>query len=104
MWLIGLGLFIFGMFLLVIGGILFFTFILIPFAIIAGFIGLVLLIAGALGAIFHRTSHVHYHYAEPGQTAGHPQQSGQVKYCTRCGTANPIQNVYCAKCGNKFLE
>jgi membrane-bound ClpP family serine protease len=103
MWLIGLGLFIFGVCLLVLGGIFFITLILIPFAIIAGLIGIVLLIAGAIAAILHPTHRHHYHVTQEPTTQ---QQAvpGQVKYCTRCGTANAVQNEYCAKCGKKFLE
>ncbi len=103
MWLIGLGLFVFGVFLLVLGGLFFFTLILIPFAIVAGLIGLLLLIIGAIAAILHPTHHSHYHMAQE-QATGHQVLSGQVKYCTRCGTANAVQNEYCAKCGKKFLE
>ncbi|XHH10116.1 MAG: hypothetical protein ACFCUE_05645 [Candidatus Bathyarchaeia archaeon] len=103
MWLIGLGLFIFGVFLLILGGIFFITLILIPFAIIAGIIGLILLIAGGLAAILHPTHYHTNHYTAQEQTTSH-QVSGQIKYCTRCGTPNDTQNVYCAKCGKKFLE
>jgi len=40
--LLGLGLLIGGLFLIVLGGIIFFTIIVIPLAIIAGIIGLIL--------------------------------------------------------------
>jgi len=28
--------------------------------------------------------------------------SGQVKYCTYCGSQNPAQNIYCTHCGQKM--
>jgi hypothetical protein len=98
MWVIGLGLLIGGVFLLVIGGILFFTIILIPLAIIAALVGFVLLIAGALAAVFRPSHHYHSHYS------GYSVPSDQVKYCIRCGAPNPKESMYCANCGKKFLE
>jgi|GEM_PF-5355139 Ribosomal protein L40E len=100
MWFFGLGLLLAGALLLVVGGIFFFTIILIPFAIIAALIGIVLIVVGVLAALARGVLHVEHHttsaYAyEPSQT---------VKYCTRCGAPNPKEALYCANCGKKFLE
>jgi ribosomal protein L40E len=100
MWIIGLGLLIGGLFLLLLGGILIFTIIFIPFAIIAAIIGFILLIAGALAAIFN-PSHIHHHHSHPGEYSAN---AGQVKYCTRCGAPNPKESIYCSNCGKRFLE
>jgi uncharacterized iron-regulated membrane protein len=86
--------------LLVVGGIFFLTFILIPFAIIAALIGIVLLFVGGLAALVRGTVHVEHH------TTPVPvyQPSQTMKYCTRCGAPNPKEGVYCANCGKQFLE
>ncbi len=99
MWVIGLGLLIGGLFLLALGGILFFTIIFIPFAIVAAIIGFILLIAGVLAAVLN-PSHIHYH-SHPGE---YTVDSGQIKYCTRCGAPNAKESVYCSNCGKRFLE
>jgi ribosomal protein L40E len=101
MWLFALGIFLAGIFLLVLGGIFFLTIILIPFAIIALLIGIGLLIVGGLAALVRGTLHVEHH-TTPVPPVYQPSQT--VKYCTRCGAPNPKEAVYCANCGNKFLE
>lgn len=31
-----------------------------------------------------------------------PSVSGQVKYCTYCGAPNPLDGIYCTRCGQKL--
>jgi ribosomal protein L40E len=99
MWLLGLGLVIAGLFVLVIGGFLFFTLILIPLAIIAAIIGVVLLVIGFLAFLVRGIFHVGHHNHDY-----HHQHSTNVKYCTRCGAPNPKASLYCSNCGQRFLE
>jgi ribosomal protein L40E len=99
MWPLGLGLLIAGLFVLVIGGLLFLTFILIPLAIIAAIIGVILLVAGFLALLVRGVMHVGYHSHEH-----HHPYSADVKYCSRCGAPNPKGNLYCSNCGQKFVE
>jgi hypothetical protein len=43
--------------------------------------------------------------ALPSKKTPPPQQvdvKDQIKYCRYCGTANPIDNDYCKKCGKKI--
>lgn len=101
MWIFGLGLMLIGVFLLVVGGIFFLTIILIPFAIIAALIGIGLLIVGGLAALIRGTMHVEHHHTTPPPVY---QATQNMKYCTRCGAPNPVESVYCANCGKKFLE
>jgi hypothetical protein len=74
---------------MLVAGVLFLTIILIPFAIIAGIIGLIILIAG-LATAFTRTTYQEY--------------SREVKYCTVCGVQNTVENKYCRNCGTKFPQ
>jgi len=100
MWLLGLGLLIAGLFVLVIGGFLFFTFILIPLAIIAAIIGVILLIAGFFALLVRGVMHLGYHTHNE-----YPHQfSTNIKYCSRCGAPNAKGNLHCSNCGQKFLE
>ena len=99
MWIPGLGLLIAGLFVLVIGGFLFFTFILIPLAIIAAIVGVILLIAGFFALLVRGVMHVGYHSHDY-----YHHYSANVKYCSRCGASNPKGNLYCSNCGQKFLE
>jgi ribosomal protein L40E len=85
--LLGVGLLVAGLFLMVIAGFLFFTIILIPFAIIAGIIALMMLISGLAVALVRPTYQAY---------------SGEVKYCPVCGVQNPMENKYCRNCGTKF--
>jgi uncharacterized membrane protein len=32
----------------------------------------------------------------------YPPITGQVKYCSNCGTPNPVDAVYCTRCGHKL--
>jgi hypothetical protein len=83
-----------GIFLLLFAGFLFLTLILIPFAIIAGIIGLITLIAGLMAAVARGSHHVYYNQA----------YSGEVKYCPICGVSNALENKYCRNCGTKFTD
>lgn len=96
---LGFGLLIAGLFVLVIGGFLFFTFILIPLAIIAAIIGVILLIAGFFALLVRGIMHVGYHTHEH-----HHHYSTNTKYCSRCGSPNHKGALYCSNCGQKFLE
>lgn len=89
--LLGLGLLVAGLFVIVFAGFMFLTIILIPFAIIAGIIGLIMVIAGIIAA-FAKTTTTHQTY------------SGKVKYCSVCGAKNAIENRYCGNCGSKFSQ
>jgi hypothetical protein len=99
MWVPGSGLLIAGLFVLVIGGFLFFTFILIPLAIIAAIIGVILLIAGFFALLVRGIMHVGYPTHEH-----HHHYSTNLKYCSKCGASNAKGNLYCSNCGQKFLE
>jgi hypothetical protein len=90
--LLGVGLLIAGVFLMLIAGFLFFTIILIPLAIIAGIIGLMLLIGGLVAAVARTAYHSHNYHA----------YSGGVKYCPVCGVQNAVENKYCRNCGTMF--
>jgi ribosomal protein L40E len=90
--LLGAGLLVAGLILMVFAGFLFFTIILIPLAIIAGIIGVIMLIAGLVAAVARTTYHGYYHNA----------YSGEVKYCPVCGVQNAMENKYCRNCGTKF--
>jgi hypothetical protein len=92
--LLGVGLLIAGIFLLVFAGFLFLTIILIPLAIVAGIIGVIILIAGIVSAAARTTYHAYHHHTHP----------GQVKYCPGCGIPSAVENKYCRDCGTKFLE
>ena len=102
MWLIGLGLMLIGVFLIVVGGFFFLTIILIPFAILAALIGVGLIIIGGLAALIRGVVHVEHHTTPQPAPVYQPTQT--VKYCTRCGAPNPIENVYCGNCGKQFIE
>jgi predicted membrane protein len=93
--LIGVSSLIAGLFLMLFAGFLFFTIILIPFAIVAVIIGVILLIAGFFAALVRTTTHnAHHHHAT----------SGEVKYCSVCGAPNATENRYCGNCGAKFSQ
>jgi hypothetical protein len=107
------GLIIGGLFLMFVGILLFFTIIFTLFAILCGFVGFVMLIVG----LFTSSNHRDRYYPPPQVTttvySPPPQQyaptqplpsQGGVKYCTACGTPTSKDNVYCGKCGKKFLE
>jgi hypothetical protein len=106
--LLRFGLMIFGLFLMLFAGFLFLTIILIPLAIIAGFIGLIIFIAGILTKIVLSppprvsTTYVEPKYAANAQTADQVY-SGKVKYCTSCGIPNAMGNRFCRACGKKFF-
>jgi hypothetical protein len=107
--LLGFGLLITGLFLMLFAGVLFFTIILIPLAIIAGFIGLIILITGVLTKIVVSSPpQVPTTYTEPKYTVNalvaDQVYSGKVKYCTACGIPNVVDNKFCRECGKKFLE
>ena len=102
MWLLGLGLLIAGFFVLVIGGFLFFTFILIPLAIIAAIIGVILLIGGFLALLVRGVMHVGYNTHE--HNHHYSTNTTNIKYCSRCGAPNAKGNLHCSNCGQKFLE
>jgi hypothetical protein len=84
---LGVGLLVVGLFLMVFAGFLFFTIILIPLAIIAGIVGLMILIAGIAVAL-----------ARPAYQA----VSGEVKYCPACGVQNAMENKFCRNCGTQL--
>lgn len=87
--LLGFSLLVFGLFLMLLAGVLFLTIILIPFAIIAGIVGLIMVITCLAVAFAMKTYQVY---------------SQGVKYCTVCGAQNAMENKYCKNCGTKFPQ
>ena len=77
--LLGAGLLVAGLILMVFAGFLFFTIILIPLAIIAGIIGVIMLIAGLVAAVARTTYHGYYHNAYSGE--------GRARYSAEQQTA-----------------
>ena len=104
------GLIIGGLFLMFIGISLFFTIIFTLFAILCGFVGFIMLIAGLVTSSHPKvivspppqvTTTV---YAPSPAPAIQPTYPGAVKYCTVCGTPTAKDNQFCGKCGKNFLE
>jgi len=102
------GLIIGGLFLMFIGFILFFTFILTLFGLFCGFIGFVMLIVGLFTSEPRRVRYVYQQPSYPPQQPYAPQQPymnpAGVKYCTNCGAPNAKDAQFCSRCGTKFAQ
>lgn len=102
--LLGLIMFITGIFLMALGVFFFITIILIPLAFVAGLIGLILLVGGALTISSHRYHHVEHQQVDYTRDTTYSVYPGGVKYCSRCGTPNAKSSAFCVNCGKEFLE
>jgi hypothetical protein len=108
------GLIIGGLFLMFVGGILFYTIIFTLFGILCGVIGFIMLIVGLVTlskpsqvtTTVYTPAYTPPVYAPPVYPQPPPVTSTYqgVKYCTACGTPSPKENQYCGKCGKRFLE